>query len=139
MRLTKKSDYALRFLTYLAVKGAVAVPTREVAGAEVLSLKFLQSVVGQLGQAGLVESSAGAKGGHKLARDPRMITVLDAVEAVEGPMSLMDCMEESGQCMNFSHCRIHSLLGRAQFAMNEVLSSATIADLVDCPVRPAGS
>lgn len=139
MRLTKKSDYALRFLTYLAVKGAVSVPTREVAESERLSLKFLQSVVGQLGAAGLVDSTTGAKGGHKLARDPRLITVLDAVEAVEGAMSLMDCMEESQQCNHFSHCRIHSLLGRAQFAMNEVLASATIASLVDCPADPVRS
>lgn len=136
MKLTKKTDYALRFLTYLAVKGGHPVPTREIADAEGLSLKFLQSVVSQLSQAGIVESTTGARGGHRLARDLKTITVLDAVEAVEGAMSLMDCMEESRQCNHFSHCRIHSLLGRAQFAMNEVLASATIADLVDCPASP---
>lgn len=136
MKLTKKVDYALRFLSYLAAKNGQSVPTREISESEGLSLKFLQSVVGMLNQSSLLISTTGVKGGHRLAKDPKMISVLDVVEAVEGQMSLMDCMEESKQCNQFSFCRIHSLLGRAQFAMNEVLSSASIADLVECPANP---
>ena len=134
MRLTKKVDYALRFLSHLATNPSIPVPTRRIAEQESLSLKFLQSVVAQLNNSQLIESTAGAKGGHRLLKDAKQVSLLQVVEAVEGPMSLMDCMEESGQCSSFSACRIHGILGRAQFAMNEVLASATVADLVDCPV-----
>ncbi len=135
MRFTKRTDYALRLLIALAQRSGAAVPTREIALSEGLSLKFLQSVVSQLAEAGLVESTTGARGGHRLRKDASKISVLDVVEAVEGPMSLMDCMEESGQCGLFHGCRIHSLLGRAQFAMNEVLAGSSVADLVVCPAH----
>ncbi len=135
MRFTKRTDYALRLLIALAQRSGAFVPTREIAESEALSLKFLQSVVSQLAEAGLVESTTGARGGHRLLRDPAKILILDVVEAVEGPMNLMDCMEESGQCGLFHGCKIHALLGRAQFAMNEVLASSSVADLVSCPAH----
>jgi Rrf2 family protein len=137
VKLTKKSDYALRLLISLAENHQDKIlPTRWVAEQENIPLKFLQSVVSSLVREGILESIPGPKGGNKLLKSPDQISVLDVIEAVEGTMNLMDCMAESSQCGEFRNCKIHSLFGKAQFAMNEVLAECTLSQLVDCPLIP---
>ena len=136
MKLTRKTDYALRLLLRLAREGMEkAVPTRVIAEDEDISLKFLQTVASQLVGAGLISSVSGPKGGNQLAKSPEEINVLLVIEAMEGPLALMDCMELSTNCCEFERCGIHNLLGRAQIAMNEVLASSSIADLIRCPAN----
>tara|TARA_B110000483_G_C18169818_1_gene532836 strand:- start:1335 stop:1760 length:426 start_codon:yes stop_codon:yes gene_type:complete len=135
MKLTRKTDYALRLLTRLARgEQSQVLPTRLIAESEDISLKYLQSVASQLVASGLIESVPGAKGGNILAKPANKISVLDVIEIMEGQLALMDCMELSTNCCEFQGCGIHGLLGRAQIAMNEVLSSESIADLAGCPV-----
>lgn len=135
MKLTRKSDYALRLLTRLARLGPdKALPTRHIAEHEDISLKFLQSVASQLQTAGLIRSIPGPRGGNQLVRDAAKINVLEVIEVMEGQLALMDCMEHSSNCCEFEKCGIQGLLGRAQIAMNEVLASESIADLASCPV-----
>lgn len=135
MKFTRKSDYALRLLSTLARLGPeTALPTRYIAERESISLKFLQSVTSQLQSAGLLHSIPGPKGGNQLTKAPEMISVLEVIEAMEGELALMDCMELSSNCCEFEKCGIQGLLGRAQIAMNEVLASESIADLASCPV-----
>lgn len=136
MKLTRKTDYALRLLSKLARVGQdKALPTRLIAEHEDISLKFLQSVASQLQSAQIIKSIPGPKGGNQLARPANQITVLEVIEIMEGELALMDCMEQSTNCCEFEKCGIQGLLGRAQIAMNEVLASETIADLASCPVH----
>lgn len=136
MKLTRKTDYALRLLSKLARVGQdKALPTRLIAEHEDISLKFLQSVASQLQSAQIIKSIPGPKGGNQLARPAHQITVLEVIEIMEGELALMDCMEQSTNCCEFEKCGIQGLLGRAQIAMNEVLASETIADLSSCPVH----
>jgi Rrf2 family protein len=134
MKLTKKSDYALRILISLAAlpQGEV-LTTKSIAESNDISLKFLQNVVSELVKHDIIESLPGPKGGNRLLSDPHHLSVLQVIEIIEGSMSLMDCMEESTQCQKFNYCKLHSLFGRAQFAMNEVLASCHLSDLVECP------
>ena len=135
LKLTRKSDYALRLLSALARVGPeTALPTRYIAEREDISLKFLQSVASQLQTAGLLKSIPGPKGGNQLAKSPMQISVLEVIESMEGELALMDCMELSSNCCEFEKCGIQGLLGKAQIAMNEVLASESIADLASCPV-----
>ena len=133
MKLTKKTDYALRVLQDLATleKGQV-LPAKEMAKSNELSLKFLQSVLSDLAKEGLVKSTPGPKGGFFLNQPASEITVYRVVEVLEGPVHLMDCMAEATQCGEFSSCSIHGLFGRAQLAVMEILSSKSIADLLPC-------
>lgn len=134
MKLTKKTDYALRVLVHLSEPNNQRVISRDLAESQNLSLKFLQSVVSELVKRNWVESVSGPKGGISLLIDPSAITVFMVLEAMEGETTLMDCMEESSQCNEFSRCKIHSLFGRAQLAVNEILSGTRIIDLVHCPI-----
>ena len=134
MKLTKRTDYALRILVHLSANLGERVTTKELAESQNLSLKFLQTVVSDLVKREWVASISGPKGGVKLLMNPSQVTVLMVLEAMEGENILMDCMEESTQCNQFSKCKIHSLFGRAQLAVNEILSSTRIIDLVNCPI-----
>jgi Rrf2 family transcriptional regulator, nitric oxide-sensitive transcriptional repressor len=134
MKLTKRSDYALRMLGVLLSK-EVAIPVREIAEETHLSLKFLQQVGASLVKVGVLESLPGAKGGLRISGKAQDITILQVVETVEGETSLLECMQESSSCTEFEGCQIHGILGKALFAFNEVLSKATLEDLRTCPVK----
>jgi Rrf2 family protein len=85
MRLTRLCGYALKALGYLARhEGGGFVPVDAIAGAEGLRTPFLAKALGELAAARVVIASRGPGGGYRLARPARAITLLEAVEAVEG-------------------------------------------------------
>ena len=88
MRISAKVDYAVRAAIELAAAGD-AHPTKAeaIARAQEIPLKFLENILGDLRQGGLVRSQRGAEGGYRLARAPQEITVADVIRAVEGPMA----------------------------------------------------
>ncbi|MDZ4198368.1 MAG: Rrf2 family transcriptional regulator [Kiritimatiellia bacterium] len=86
MKLSSKSRYGLEFLLDLAMNGGGGVPVtlKDVSSRKSLSEKYLWQVVSPLKAADMVSASPGVKGGYKLARSPREITLKSVVEAVEG-------------------------------------------------------
>ena len=88
MRVSAKADYALRACVELAaVEGAGAVKGERIAQAQEVPLKFLENILGDLRQAGLVRSQRGAEGGYWLARPAADITLAEVIRAVEGPLA----------------------------------------------------
>jgi len=90
MRFSLKSEYALRAALDLALHASAAQLTRtsDVARRTGAPAKFLETVLGQMRRAGLVESERGSRGGHRLARPPSRIAAGEVVRAVEGPEAL---------------------------------------------------
>ena len=88
MRVSAKADYALRACVELAAaEGAGPVKGDRIAQAQEIPLKFLENILGDLRQAGLVRSQRGAEGGYWLARPAAEITLADVIRAVEGPLA----------------------------------------------------
>src|SRR5437773_5429772 len=88
MRVSAKADYALRAVIELAVIGGDApVKGERIAQAQEIPLKFLENILGDLRQAGLVRSQRGVEGGYWLARPAAEITVAEVIRAVEGPLA----------------------------------------------------
>jgi Rrf2 family protein len=87
MRVSAKSDYALRAVIELASAGDGPVKGERIAQAQEIPLKFLENILGDLRHAGIVRSQRGADGGYWLARAPDAITVADVVRAVDGPIA----------------------------------------------------
>ena len=88
MRISAKVDYAVRAAIELAVAGEDHLTKAEaIAHAQDIPLKFLENILGDLRQGGLVRSQRGAEGGYRLARPASEITVADVIRAVEGPMA----------------------------------------------------
>ena len=91
-----------------------------------MTLKCVQSVASDLSKAGLIKTKSGPKGGLTLARRPSQINVLEIVEAVEGKINLMECLEHPDACGDHSMCSIMSVMYSAQSALQEKLKSTTL-------------
>jgi Rrf2 family protein len=87
MRISAKVDYALRAAIELAVAGDRLTKADAIAREQDIPPKFLENILGDLRQGGLVRSQRGADGGYKLARAAEEITVADVIRVVEGPMA----------------------------------------------------
>lgn len=87
MRITAKADYAVRAATELAAAGDRPLKGDAIAQTQGISVRFLENIMGELRQAGLVRSQRGSEGGYWLAKDPESVTVADVIRAVEGPMA----------------------------------------------------
>lgn len=136
MRLTVYTDYSLRVLMFLAVKGEELATIAEVAKAYAISKNHLMKVAHQLGLAGYVETVRGKGGGLRLARPPQDIVLGEVVRHTEPDMALVPCFDpEDASCAIFSGCVLRGVLSEARDAFLTALDRHTLADLV----RPRAS
>lgn len=137
MKLNQATDYAFRAVYYLAQlpKGQV-VEARVIAEDEKIPTRFLLKILRLLTAAGIVESFRGVSGGYKLAREPQEITLLDVVEAVEGPMEINGCLVDPKNC-NKNHtarCSLHQALNSIRKTVNQEFSSYNFGNLSKCKI-----
>ncbi len=131
MKLSTRTRYGLRALVDLASrhqKGPVML--RIIAESQGLSKKYLDNIFTALRLAGLVRTVRGARGGYLLARDPADISVAEVVEALEGDLNPVDCVEYPQACDRSLECVTRELWTELRHAMVQVLESKTLADLV---------
>ena len=135
MRLTQRTDYALRVLTHLAVKRDV-VSVGEVATRFGLSQHHVMKVAQELARAGWVEAQRGRGGGLTLAVEPKALKIGDVVRRFEPDFRLVECFDPAANdCIITQACRLRGTLERAMAAFLECLDAVTLADLMDD--RPA--
>ena len=106
MRLSRKSDYALRAVRHLATlpKGKLN-SINSISAAENIPREFLAKILKDLTRAGLLVSYQGVTGGYRLARLPKEITFLHVIEAIDGPIHLNLCTEQKNCCCaNYDKC-----------------------------------
>jgi Rrf2 family protein len=129
MRLTARSEYGLLALIDLGVRyGSGPVSAREVSERQGVPSKFLEQLLAAMRKAGLVSAIRGARGGFELTRDPSEITVLEVVEALEGPLAPTSC--DGGSICGRSHaCAAASVWGKATEALREVFATTSLAEL----------
>ena len=124
LSITTKSPYALRALSELARMAAEApVPIGELARRRQIPVQVLEQLFAVMRRAGLLKSQRGVKGGYSFARDPSEITVLELVELLDGPLG-------NGA---------EGIFEEAAAAARAVLSSTTVADVVERENREAGA
>lgn len=131
MRLTVYTDYSLRMLMYLAVKGDGLATIGEVAAAYGIAKNHLTKVAHQLGLAGYVETVRGRGGGLRLARPAVEIGLGDVVRRTEPDMALVPCFGPvHAHCPIVPACGLRSALYEARQAFLAVLDRYSLADLV---------
>jgi|GEM_PF-1426331 len=136
MKFTKRTDYALRVMEALAKLGTGnSIPVKDLCS-KGMALKFLQSVVSDLSRAGLIIAKSGPKGGIELAREPFLITVLDIIEAAEGPLNIMQCLDHPQSCSGHCECSIMKILFNAQDAFKERLKNSSLQLMVQARIDP---
>ena len=130
MQLTLAAEYAVRTMIHLASLPADdPVPISEISRLWDIPEDFLRKISVQLSRAGLVSSRRGKTGGIRMAMDPQRITLLDVIEAIEGPIFLNKCLVGPLYCSRSPWCEAHVVWGEAQEKMKEVLMSRSIAML----------
>jgi len=131
MQITRQADYAVRAALYLAgLNGAGRAPTSQIAREERIPPSFLAKIVSQLSVAGMVQTSRGARGGVALARDPKDISLLEVVEAIDGPITLNECVADPSVCAFGDDCPVHGVWRQAQEKLVAELSATSFADLL---------
>jgi Rrf2 family protein len=110
MQITRQADYAIRAIRYLAKQSPDdRVATSKVAKEMQIPPSFLAKIISQLSIAGLLKTSRGARGGVSLARQPKDISVLDVVEAIDGPILLNECVGSNNPCVFQDDCLVHPI------------------------------
>ncbi|MFZ1655216.1 MAG: Rrf2 family transcriptional regulator [Candidatus Moraniibacteriota bacterium] len=131
MRLTTYTDYALRVLMYLGLRGDDLSTIQEIAEQYGISKNHLMKLVHVLGRLGYVETIRGKKGGLRLARRPAEITVGEIVRQLEPDMALVECFKSVGvECRIVKDCILQNALGEALDRFLETLDHYTLSDLL---------
>jgi Rrf2 family protein len=132
MQLTRAADYAVRVMIHLAgLPPATRASRAELAVAAECPEQFLSKVLQSLTRAGLVLSHRGNTGGFELPNLHREATMLDVVEAIEGPMRINVCLTSDRACPRQGWCPAHDVWVDAQAAVSLVLRSKTITQLAE--------
>lgn len=114
MQITRQADYAVRAVVYLAQLGPdEKASTSQIAEEKDIPLSFLAKIIAQLSVAGLLQTMRGARGGVTLARPPEDINLLEVVEAIDGPILINECVNDTYQCSQHG-CPMRSIWQDAQ-------------------------
>ena len=132
MKISTKGRYAVRVMLDLALNDTGEyVKVREIAKRQEISEKYLEQIIAVLNKAGYVRSTRGAQGGYKIAKDPSQYTVGMILRLTEGSLCPVACLEtESNECERCETCETLQVWKDLNNAINKVVDSVTIADLV---------
>jgi len=140
MQLTRAADYGIRVMIQLAGPPAEArVSLPALAEAADAPESFLSKVLQSLSRAGLISSRRGQSGGFQISPRGRAASMLEVIEAIDGPICLNVCLVSGRSCHRKAHCPAHPVWAKAQTAMLDVLSAAMIADLAAEPHATNGA
>jgi Rrf2 family protein len=132
MQITRQADYAVRAIYYLsALEPGKRAATSQIAKEQHIPPSFLAKIISQLSVAGLLHTSRGARGGVSLARDPHDITMLDVVEAIDGPIMLNECVGDVHGCKFDQECPMREMWCEIQDDLVARLGGTTFADFVE--------
>jgi Rrf2 family protein len=146
--LTAKGKYSLKALAHLATlePGATAQAI-DIAAANDIPKKFLDAILGELRNAGIVYSRKGPGGGYMLARAPSNIKIGQVIRTIDGPLAPIACASRTAyqpcrDCKNVKSCTVRLMMTKVRDAMSDVLDRVTVADMVAMgesalPVRAA--
>ncbi len=131
MQITRQADYALRAMLYLAqMNPTERAATSQIAEVQNIPPSFLAKIISQLSIAGLIHTSRGARGGVSLARQPDEISILDVVEAIDGPIALNECTDDPSACPFGESCPLRPLWCEAQSELIVRLRNTSFAHFV---------
>lgn len=131
IRVSRMADYGVVVLSHIAHKPEELHTAAAISGESQLPLPTVSKLLKQFAHAGVLKSHRGAKGGYSLSRTPEQITVAQIIGAVDGPISLADCLEgQEGVCGLESFCPMRGPWGRVSDAIRDALEGVTLADMM---------
>ena len=132
MQITRQADYAARAVLYLArMEPTQRAATSQVAQEQHIPPSFLAKIISQLSIAGLLHTSRGARGGVTLAREPKDVTLLEVIEAIDGPIMLNECVSENSVCTFDDECPLRPVWCEAQEELVNRLKNTNFQALLE--------
>jgi Rrf2 family protein len=134
--LSKKTQYGLKALGYLAAKyGQGPVLISEIARKKKIPIKFLESILLQLKNKGVLDSKKGKGGGYFLSNSPKKTTLASAIRIVDGPIAMIPCVslnfyQKCKDC-NEATCGLNKAMAYTRDATLKILEKKTLYDLID--------
>lgn len=136
MLVTREADYAVRCVAEVARVGRTSAA--QVARSQGISPTFLGKIVQSLARAGILATRRGVGGGIALAGPPESFTLLQVIEAVEGPLSIVECLRSPDGCPHAGHCPAYPYLSTAQALLREALD-VSFAEILEGEALPSAS
>lgn len=132
MKLSTKTRYGVRAILELAASQSTKpLRLKVIANRQNISIKYLEQLMAILKSAGFVRSVRGSKGGYILAKPANQIKLSDIFQALEGPVTPVECLESKNYCAKVADCVARQLWEEVQQAIMNVLQSLTLQDLVN--------
>jgi Rrf2 family protein len=136
MRVSAKVDYAIRALVELAAAGGGPLKAERISQAQEIPLRFLENIMAELRQDGLVRSQRGSEGGYWLAKPAEEITLADVIRGVEGPLANVRGLRPEAIEYTGSSEPLKRVWIAVRASLRSVLETVTIADAVSGELPP---
>lgn len=131
MDITRRCDYACRILRAAYKSGETYVSVTEIAEDEDIPYAFARSIQHDLVKVGLIKTVRGARGGLALNCDPAEVTLLEVLEAIQGPVSISLCALDGACCDKQAGCAYNKVWQGANSLLNSYFSSITLKDMFE--------
>jgi Rrf2 family protein len=134
--LTAKGKYSLKALAHLATLDPQATTqAADIAKTNGIPKKFLDAILGELRNAGIVQSQKGPGGGYRLARIPSEIKIGQVIRTIDGPLAPIACASRTAyqpcqDCSNVKACSVRLMMTKVRDAISDVLDTVTLADMI---------
>lgn len=130
MKITKQEDYAILFMSILAAQPNKKLSLQEVADDSDIPYYFLKKIAGQLKEAGLVKAKEGAAGGYSLGLPAKEINLAEIIEAVRGPLALVDCAN-GGFCPPEDYSKVTTVMKSVSRQVRDLFAKVRLTDMVN--------
>lgn len=131
MKISTKGRYGWRILLDLALhEGESPRLMKEIAESQQISEKYISRLILPLNEAGFIESLRGAKGGLRLLKQPKEITLLDVVEAMEGTVSVVECVIDKSFCPKSNDCSACKMWSGLNKKIRKAMTEITLKDVL---------
>ena len=134
MRLSVRGEYALRAMLALGLReGEPVVRIQAIADEQRIPKRFLEQILNDLKDAGVVTSRRGVQGGYRLARSPGEISLAEIIRHIDGPLAPVSCVSERFYerctCPDEARCGLRSIMREVRDAVSDMLEGVTLAEL----------
>lgn len=132
MKISTKGRYGVRILLDLALhENDTPRLIRDISASQQISEKYISRLIIELRRAKMVRSIRGAKGGYRLTRKPADLTLLDIVEVMEGPLSIVDCVRSPEKCDRNGQCATLQIWTNLNSEIRAAMQKVTLQDIID--------
>ena len=132
MKISTKGRYGLRILLDLAIHQSEKPRLiRDIAKSQQISEKYINRLVIALRKAGMIRSVRGVNGGFHIAMKPEDITLLDVIEVMEGPLSIVDCVKTPRRCAMHENCAPREIWCTLNEDIRNLMRRTTLADILE--------